>query len=431
MAENYLITGYWGEPHVTSENDRGINAAIFGSGRFVLPVGNQFRAEYIGNNTVRIYDGKLIDNGAIAGIPSGEYIDVQIPEAGQGMKRNDLIVFQYSKDKSTLVESGLFVVIHGEETSGTATDPELTQQDILTNEATFDQMALWRVPVSGVVISAPEILYNTKFAGERIATAQSTDGETFTVNLPGIAKLYTGLEITIIPNINSATTLPKLNVNSLGAVYLKRRITSNTVTTVQSENEEFLAKDQPIRVIYNGKLWVADMARANAADIYGSISIEKGGTGADNAEEALENLGAAPAGFGLGTTAIVVTDCNTALANGWYYCNAGTANRPADFTNCTFATVARTSSQVYQYFFHPSNGCVMQRYTTNGGSTWVEEWVNPPMEVGVEYRTTERYKGSHVFKKVDANGNILWRKDGESEWHLLASANYIATATVE
>lgn len=159
MAENYLITGYWGEPHVTSENDRGINAAIFGAGRFVLPVGEQFMAEYIGNNTVRVYDGKLIDNGAVAGIPAGEYIDLLIPEAGQGMNRNDLIVFQYSQDASTLIEKGVFMVLPGEETSGTASDPALSQQDILSNEATLDQMALWRVSVSSTVISTPVQLF--------------------------------------------------------------------------------------------------------------------------------------------------------------------------------------------------------------------------------------------------------------------------------
>lgn len=160
MADNYLITGYCGEPHVTAENDRGINAAMFGTGRFVLPVGEQFKAEYIGNNTIRMFDGKLMDNGAAAGIPAGEYIDLLISSAGQGMKRNDLIVFQYSQDSSTLVERGTFVVIQGTETSGTASDPALTQEDLLSGEAVFDQMALWRVPVAGTTISAPVKLFS-------------------------------------------------------------------------------------------------------------------------------------------------------------------------------------------------------------------------------------------------------------------------------
>ena len=400
MADNYLITGYWGEPHVTPENDRGINAAIFGTGRFVLPIGEQFRAEYIGNNTVRMYDGKLIDNGAIAGIPAGEYVDLLIPEAGQGMQRKDYIVFEYTQDTSTLIEKGVFKVLSGVETAGAAPDPAYYNEDLLTGNAKKDQMPLWSVSVSGSVISEPKLLYNTKFAGERIFTAHSTDGATYTMTIPGIAKLYNGLEIMMIPDKTSATTLPKLNVNGLGDVNIKRRISSNTLTTVQSENEEFLASGQPIRIIYTGSNWVADMARANVLDLYGKVPVEKGGTGADTPDEARESLGAAPSGFGLGTTATVVDDCNAAMANGWYYANAGTANRPAGFTNCTFLTVARTSGQVYQYFFPTSGGCVMQRFTTNSGTTWTEEWVNPPMEVGVEYRTTERFLGKPVYVKT-------------------------------
>lgn len=169
---NYLITGYWGEPHVTAENDRGFNAAVFGPGRYVLPVGEQLRAEFIGNNTVRLYDGKLIDGGAVAGIPAGKYVDLLIPEAGQGMNRNDIIAFQYSKDAATLIETGDFVVIPGTETAGAAVDPALTQQDILTDEATFDQFALYRVTVSGANISAPaqffEVAGNMEIFAERV-----------------------------------------------------------------------------------------------------------------------------------------------------------------------------------------------------------------------------------------------------------------------
>lgn len=165
MADNYLITGYWGEPHVTAENDRGIHAAIFGAGRFVLPVGEQFNAEYIGNNTIRVYDGKLVDNGAIGGIPAGEYVDLLITNASQGMKRNDLIVFQYEQDASTLIESGRFVVVQGAETSGTAQDPELTQEDLLSGTATFDQMPLWRVSISSTTISAPVAVFQMASVG--------------------------------------------------------------------------------------------------------------------------------------------------------------------------------------------------------------------------------------------------------------------------
>lgn len=159
MATNYLITGHHGTPHVTAENDRGINAAIFGAGRKVLAVGQQFRAEYIGNSTVRMYDGKLCDGGAVAGIPAGQYIDLKISETSQGRKRNDIIIFKYTQNASSLVESGTFEVKKGTETTGTASDPKLTQADLLGGSATYDEMALWRVSVSGATISAPVQLF--------------------------------------------------------------------------------------------------------------------------------------------------------------------------------------------------------------------------------------------------------------------------------
>lgn len=302
MAENYLITGYWGVPHVTSENDRGINAAIFGAGRFVLPVGEQFRSEYIGNNTVRIYDGKLIDNGAVAGIPAGEYVDLVIPEAGQGKNRNDLIIFQYSQDASTLIEKGVFMVLPGEETSGAASDPVLSQQDILTNEATLDQMALWRVPVSGTVISAPvqlfEVSKNMRNAAISIAEATSSDGVAYSATVPGITELFAGLEVTIIPNRNSASTAITLDINGFGAKNVRLPVSTNTAMLAQPDTETYFVEGRAVKLMYDTKFtskgaWVAvDRQRQSGNDIYGTVPVEKGGTGADNAEEARENLGA-------------------------------------------------------------------------------------------------------------------------------------------
>lgn len=297
MADNYLITGYWGEPHVTSENDRGINAAMFGTGRFVLPVGEQFRAEYIGNNTIRMYDGKLLDNGAAAGIPAGRYIDLLISETGQGMNRNDLIVFQYAKDAFTMVESGVFAVVKGEETAETAADPALTQADLLSDEATFDQMAMWRVSVSGSVISAPVQLFsvskNMVNVGEQVVPATSTDGTNYTAEVNGINELYVGLSITIIPNKESASTSPKLNVNGLGAKQIRRRASNSTATMVTSSSADWLGVNRPIRVCYDGQYWIADFTRPNAADLYGTVAMEKGGTGSTDGAEGLKNLLAA------------------------------------------------------------------------------------------------------------------------------------------
>lgn len=209
MTDNYLITGYWGEPHVTAENDRGIHAGIFGAGRFVLPVGEQFRAEYIGNNTIRMYDGKLMDNGAAAGIPAGKYVDLLISNAGQGMKRNDLIVFQYSLDASTLIESGTFVVIPGVETTGTPMDHAIKQGDLLSGKATFDQMPMWRVSVSGVTISAPEKLFTVT---NNLPTLEETLEENLnahtkkTDNPHSVTKAQVGLSN--VPNVATNNQTP-------------------------------------------------------------------------------------------------------------------------------------------------------------------------------------------------------------------------------
>lgn len=216
MAQNYLITGYWGEPHVTAENDRGFNAAVFGAGRFVLPIGEQLRGEFIGNNTIRIYDGKLIDGGALAGIPAGKYVDLLIPEAGQGMKRNDIIAFQYSKDAATLIETGSFVVVSGEEYAGEAVDPALSQQDILSDEATFDQFALYRVSVDGANIAAPVQMFTVaaNFYGikESISAVNLMDNSEFRDPVNTLGKTsYRGLGFSIdrwvVPNDSCALTV--------------------------------------------------------------------------------------------------------------------------------------------------------------------------------------------------------------------------------
>lgn len=293
MADNYLITGYCGKNHVTAENDRGIQAGIIGAGRYVLPVGKQFKAENIGNNTIRIYDGKLVDNGAAAGIPAGEYVDLVIPNASQGMNRNDLIVFQYSQNSSTLIESGTFVVVRGTETRGAASDPTLRQEDLLSGRATFDQMALWRIPVSTGTISAPVQLFevskslDTAGSGNIVVDAVSSDGASYTATVEDLEELYNGLEITIIPNIASTTTAPTLNVNGLGAKPIRLSLSLNNSMLVQPGKNDYYAAGRPIKLLFDanylstGAWRVSNKQRPSAEDLYGTVPVTSGGLGVD------------------------------------------------------------------------------------------------------------------------------------------------------
>lgn len=257
MADNLLITGYWGEPHVTAENDRGFNAAVFGPGRFVLPVGEQLRAEYIGNNTIRVHDGKLITGGAVGGIPAGKYLDLLIPEAGQGMKRNDIIVFQYRKDASTLIETGNIIVVTGVETGGTPVDPVLEQQDILTDAATFDQMALYKVTVSGASISAPvrmfKIISNFQGMKASLNAVNLLDNSDWTEPVNTLGKtVYRGLGFSIdrwvVPNDTSALTI------GAGYILIQNDHTSASTNFVNRLRKGTLANGKT----YTGVIYLAD-----------------------------------------------------------------------------------------------------------------------------------------------------------------------------
>ena len=150
----------------------------------------------------------------------------------------------------------------------------------------------------------------------------------------------------------------------------------------------------------------------------------------------------APGGFGLGTEpADAEGDANNAISTGWYQVQG--ANTPSAgiwwdiFVISSLKAGFAGGYSVKQFAFDrygssSENGsCFLFRSKAGGGEWSPWEWVNPPMGVGVEYRTIERYQDAAVYKKLDISGNILWRKDGESQWHLLSSAGYVAAATVE
>ena len=57
-----------------------------------------------------------------------------------------------------------------------------------------------------------------------------------------------------------------------------------------------------------------------------------------------------------------------------------------------------------------THSCVMRR-TVDGGEGYPWEWVNPPMTIGVEYRTVEKYDNEPVFVTLQEDGTIKKRTD--------------------
>ena len=114
--------------------------------------------------------------------------------------------------------------------------------------------------------------------------------------------------------------------------------------------------------------------------------------------------GKAPAGYGLGGIGKQVTDMNNAQESG-FYSAIGSTNLPPNVESVKYGSVLVLCSQanrVTQVYFQDVTGgagaIAVRRLNGNGWSDW--EFINPPMRVGIEYRTTERYLGEPVYVKL-------------------------------
>lgn len=129
-------------------------------------------------------------------------------------------------------------------------------------------------------------------------------------------------------------------------------------------------------------------------------SIEQGGTGANNAADALVNLGAAPAGYGLGAqfpqSVTSLADLDTLTQNGWYVVSASASTLAGVYFNHAMVFVQCRYGSTYQELVPIKSTTKLRRYRYDG--TWSEwEVENPPMIAGVEYRTTERVGDRPVY----------------------------------
>lgn len=123
--------------------------------------------------------------------------------------------------------------------------------------------------------------------GVRTINATSTDGVTYTATVDGITELETGMTIILIPNRISNSTVPTLNINSLGAKTI-RLYAPNTGTGAVPTVANWITAKKPLMLVYEGDAW-----SAVTYDFDRNVPVSKGGTGATTADAARTNLGAA------------------------------------------------------------------------------------------------------------------------------------------
>lgn len=170
-----IITGYRGEPHITSSQDRAENQGTFGEGSYVLDVGSKLAATAVSATEIRIADGVISHQGCLAIIENGTYDTLSIANGSQGMNRIDLIVARYTKNSGTSVENMELVVIQGTATSSTPSAPSYNQGDIQDGDSPVD-MPLYQVRLSGITLSSVNAVFSV------VKTQKETDSAINTLN---------------------------------------------------------------------------------------------------------------------------------------------------------------------------------------------------------------------------------------------------------
>ena len=113
--------------------------------------------------------------------------------------------------------------------------------------------------------------------------------------------------------------------------------------------------------------------------------------------------GKAPDGYGLGKSATWIENLDNAKRCGFYNWTENAQGAPLKYGSMiVIDRTAPQGSRIIQLAFEPkmeTSGAILIRYLV--GDNWSPwEWINPPMEIGVEYCTTERHKGRIVYVKL-------------------------------
>lgn len=307
-----IITGYRAEAHVTAQQDRDTNMAVFGTGKYILNVGSKLAATVISANEVDIADGVLVAEGCTAEVPRGTVEAMTIANGTQGMQRIDLIVARYTKNSGTGVEDMELVVIEGTPAASSPATPSYTSGSIANGDTTVD-FPLYKVNLSGITIGSVTSMIST------ITLAKGSDITTVNNSISSVSSSLSTLSTRVgSTTLNTTATTVTPAINELLNRITTDASTLNSVASRVTNLESYL-----------GALKVNTYTAASGASKYIQLSaystyvVILGAWSVDNNFRGMYLVGVSDTGIGYKA---IASASNVSLV-------AGASNRVLGFTN--------------------------------------------------------------------------------------------------
>lgn len=133
----------------------------------------------------------------------------------------------------------------------------------------------------------------------------SEDGVAFTATIDGVEELTAGMTFLFIPDRTTSSTTLTLNVNNLGDVAIRRKLSSGTATLTLPVVTTQLYQNRPTLLMYDTAMpngtpyWIPlEFTKPVSSDLYGKVPVQNGGW-YSNANTTTEDLTEAREAFGV------------------------------------------------------------------------------------------------------------------------------------
>lgn len=269
-----LITGRAGAPHVDSADVGAFNAAMFGSGVYIVKGASV--APMTEPNHVTINAGELLCEGRHIRI-TGAGETLAIDNGQSGYKRNDIIAIHYERNSND-IEACSLVVVKGTQAADTAQDPPMPSSGKLSEGASSVYWPLYRIVINELTPQTPERII------DQYPAFNVTEGA-LPVASGGTGR--TSIE-NIRANLDSTTAANPLsgNIGVTGTLPVANGGTGATTAAAARTNLGIGA------IGTKASLAAADIPSISTDKLTsGTLPIARGGTGATTAATARTNLG--------------------------------------------------------------------------------------------------------------------------------------------